>query len=75
MSEEPKERGIWAELYVRDFLALPFISGFVFRGPQTIDGTLKEVADFLIAYPGVGILMSQKTQQDVLARDADKSLS
>jgi hypothetical protein len=60
---------------VRDFLALPFISEFVFRSLQTLDGTQREVADFLIAYPGVGILMSQKTQQDALARDADKTSS
>jgi len=82
MPEEPKQRGIWAELYVRDFLALPFVSEFVFRSLQTLDGgTQKEVADLLIAhsgvgtFPGVGILMSQKTQLDALARDADKTLS
>ena len=82
MPEEPKARGIWAELYVRDFLALPFVSEFVFRILQALDaGTQKEVADLLIAhsgigtFPGVGILMSQKTQQDVLARDAEKTLS
>jgi hypothetical protein len=82
MPEEPKARGIWAELYVRDFLALPFVSEFVFRSLQALDaGTQKEVADLLIAhsgigtFPGVGILISQKTQQDVLARDAEKTLS
>ena len=75
MQDEPKERGIWAEHYVRDFLSLPFISEFVFHSLQTIDGTQKEVADFLIAYPGVGVLMSQKTQKDPLARDAGKTVS
>jgi hypothetical protein len=82
MPEEPKERGIWAELYVRDFLALPFVSEFVFRSLQTIDrGTQKEVADLLIAhegigsFPGVGILISQKTQQDALARDTENTLA
>ena len=76
MGEATQERGVWAEQYVRDFLALPFISEFVFRGLQALDGkTQKEVADFLIAYPGVGILLSQKTQQDPLARTPDKTLS
>lgn len=31
MEDEPKERGIWAERYVRDFLSLPFVSEFVFH--------------------------------------------
>lgn len=75
MPEEPKERGIWAEHYVRDFLSLPFISEFVFHSLQTIDGTQKEVADFLIAYPSVGVLISQKTQKDPLARTSEKTQS
>jgi hypothetical protein len=76
MPEAPQERGIWAERYVRDFLALPFVSEFVFRSLQALDGsTQKEVADFLVAYPGVGILMSQKTQKDPFARSPDKTLS
>jgi len=75
MQEAPQERGIWAERYVRDFLALPFISEFVFRGLQTLDGgTQKEVADLLVTYPGVGILMSQKTQRDPFTRTRDKTL-
>ena len=46
MSGALQERGIWAERYVRDFLALPFISEFVFRSLQTMNGgTQKEVAD------------------------------
>ncbi len=76
MPEAPPERGIWAERYVRDFLSLPFVSEFVFRSLQTLDGgTQKEVADFLVAYPGVGILMSQKTQKDPFARTSEKTLS
>jgi hypothetical protein len=76
MPESPEERGIWAERYVRDFLALPFVSEFVFRSLQALDGgTQKEVADFLVAYPGIGILMSQKTQKDPFARTPDKTLS
>ena len=50
MPEASQERGIWAERYVRDFLALPFISEFVFRSLQTLDGgTQKEVADSLLS--------------------------
>ena len=75
MAEEPKERGIWAERYVQEFLSLPFISEFVFHSPQTLDGTQKEVADLLITYPGVGVLLSQKTQQDPLSRTSEKTLS
>ena len=76
MVEATKERGVWAESYVQDFLSLPFVSEFVFRSLQTLDkGTQKEVADFLIAHPGVGILMSQKTQKDPFARTAEKTQS
>jgi hypothetical protein len=75
MQDEPKERGVWAERYVQDFLSLPFVSEFVFHSPQTLDGTQKEVADLLIAYPSVGILLSQKTQKDPFARTPDKTVS
>lgn len=75
MPQEPKERGIWAERFVRDFLSLPFVCEFVFHSLQTLDGTQKEVADFLIAYPGVGMLISQKTQKDPLARTPEKTTS
>jgi hypothetical protein len=76
MPEELKARGIWAEHYIRDFLSLPFISEFVFHSLQTLKkGIQKEVADFLIAYPGVGVLISQKTQKDVHARTADETAS
>lgn len=72
MTESAEQRGIWAEHYVRDFLSLPFISEFVLHSLQTIDSSQKEVADFLIAYPGVGILISQKTQKDPVGRSPDK---
>jgi hypothetical protein len=75
MTEVPRERGIWAERYVEEFLSLPFVTEFVFRSPQTIDGTQKEVADLLISYPGVGILLSQKTQKDPHARTSEKTLA
>lgn len=75
MEEPPKERGIWAERYVRDFLSLPFVSEFVFHSVQTLDGTQKEVADFLVAYPGVAALISQKTQKDPTSRTREKAAS
>jgi hypothetical protein len=73
MPDEPKERGIWAERFVCDFLSLPLVREFVFHSPQTLDGTQKEVADFLIAYPGVSVLISQKTQKDPLSRTPEKT--
>jgi hypothetical protein len=75
MPEETQERGVWAERCVQEFLSLPFVSEFVLRSPQTLDGTKKEVADLLIAYPGVGILISQKTQKDPLGRAPEKTAS
>jgi hypothetical protein len=75
MSEELASRGDWAEEYVRGFLSLPLISEFVFHSVQTNDVTQKEVADFLIHYPGVGILISQKTQHDPFSRDTAKNTS
>lgn len=72
---EPTERGVWAEHYVRDFLSLPFVSEFVFHSVQTKDSTQKEVADFLLSYPDRAALISQKTQQNPHARDADKTAS
>src|ERR1700743_1088251 len=72
MEESAEQRGIWAEYYVRDFLSLPFISEFVYHSLQTIDTSQKEVADFLVAYPGVGILISQKTQKDPMERSPEK---
>ena len=41
MPEAPQERGIWAERYVRDFLALPLLSEFVFRSLQTWTAVFK----------------------------------
>jgi hypothetical protein len=75
MAKEPVSRGDWAEGYVRDFLSLPLVSEFVFHSVQTHDVTQKEVADFLIHYPGVGILISQKAQQGPFSREASKNAS
>ena len=75
MSDALGQRGFWAEHYVRDFLTLPFVSEFVLHSLQTLDDTQKEVADFLISYPGVGILISQKAQSDPRARSSGKTRS
>ena len=72
MLESTGERGIWAEHYVREFMSLPFISEFVYHSLQTIDTSQKEVADFLVFYPGAGILISQKTQKDPVGRSPEK---
>jgi hypothetical protein len=68
-----QSRGQWAERQAEELLSLPFISEFVLRSPQMIDGTQKEVADFLILYKGNGLLVSQKAQEDPLSRDERKN--
>jgi hypothetical protein len=68
-----KQRTDWAERHVEEFLSLPLISEFVFRSLQTLDGTQKEVADFLVTHDGVGILISQKCQEQPMSRDHDKT--
>jgi hypothetical protein len=75
MSNPTENRGDWAEEFVRDFLSLPLISEFVFRSIQTNEVTQKEVVDFLVHYPGVGILISQKAQHDPFARDPARNSS
>jgi hypothetical protein len=64
-----------AERFVERFLSLPFIPEFVFRSPQTLKKTQKEVADLLIAQAGMNILVSQKCQEDPTARDHSKLIS
>jgi hypothetical protein len=63
----------WAERYVEEFLAQPFISEFVFRSLQKFDPTQKEVADFLLMLGDSGILVSQKAQDDPLRRTPEKN--
>jgi hypothetical protein len=58
---------------VSDFLSLPLVAEFVFLSPQTIDGTQREVADFLVSYGGPGLLISQKCQENPDARSAEKA--
>jgi hypothetical protein len=62
----------WAEQSVSDFLSLPLISEFVYFSPQTIDGTQREVADFLISYGEPGLLISQKCQEDPATKTPEK---
>src|SRR5258708_13572508 len=66
--KQPLRRTEWAERHVQEFLSLPFISEFVFRSPQTADRTQREVADFLVAHGQIGILISQKCQEDPSSR-------
>ena len=68
-----QSRTQWAEKQTEEFLAGPFISEFVFRSPQMLDGTQKEVADFLIIHKGNGLVVSQKAQDDPLSRDEHKN--
>ena len=63
---------LWAERQVEEFLSLPLVSEFVFRSPQTVDGSQREVADFLVTCDAPGILISQKCQEDPTVRTARK---
>jgi hypothetical protein len=68
-----QSRTQWAERQAEEFLAAPLISEFIFRSPQMLDGTQKEVADLLIVHKGNGLLVSQKAQEDPLSRDQHKN--
>jgi hypothetical protein len=57
-------------MQVEKVLAAPFISEFVFRSPQMLDGTQKEIADLLIVHKDNGLLVSQKAQDDPLIRSS-----
>jgi len=67
-----QSRTLWAERQVEEFLSLPLVSEFVFRSPQTVDGSQREVADFLVTCDAPGILISQKCQEDPTVRTARK---
>jgi hypothetical protein len=73
--EQTMRRTEWAERHVEEFLSLPFIREFVFRSPQMVDGTQREVADLLVAHSGVGVLISQKCQEDPRSRDVERTES
>jgi hypothetical protein len=69
----PQSRTQWAERQAEELLSVPFIAEFVLRSPQMIDGTQKEVADFLILYKDGNLLISQKAQEDPLSRSEEKN--
>jgi hypothetical protein len=69
------KRTEYAERFVERFLSLPFIPEFVFRSPQTLKKTQKEVADLFIAQAEINILVSQKCQEDPSARDPSKIIA
>ncbi len=59
-----KQRTEWAEHHVEELLSIPFVSEFVCRNVQTSEGRKREqVADFLIAHRGGGILVELKCQE------------
>lgn len=68
-----QSRTQWAERQAEELLSVPFISEFVFRSPQMIDASQKEVADLLILHKGNGLLISQKAQEDPERRSDGKN--
>jgi hypothetical protein len=62
-----------AEKAVEAFLSLPLVSEFVFRSPQTVDTSQKEVVDLLISHSGMSVLISQKCQEDPSSRTTAKT--
>lgn len=68
-------RTSWAEVELDRFLSMSFIREFVFRSPQLIDKTQKELADMLLAHSDYGILIQQKCQEDPSKRSLDKAAS
>ena len=73
MNDRPAvTRTIWAEMHVESFIAPTFIAEFVFRSPQVVDGTQKEVADFLVLRGEQALLVSQKCQEDPTSRAGEK---
>lgn len=72
MADTSLSRTIWAEQHVESFISPSFVAEFVFRSPQVIDGTQKEVADFLIHRAGEALLVSQKCQDDPTSRTGEK---
>jgi hypothetical protein len=68
-----QSRTRWAEGQAEELLSAPFISEFVFRSPQMIDASQKEVADLLVVHKGIGLLVSQKAQEDPESRSDSKN--
>src|SRR2546430_2555138 len=72
MAGNLQSRHILAEGQVEGILSLAVVSEFVFRSPQAVDGSQREVADFLVTCDAPGILISQKCQEDPTVRTARK---
>jgi hypothetical protein len=61
-------------LHVENFVSPAFVSEFVFRSPQVMEGKMqREVADLLITRGEQALLISQKCQEDPTARNAAKA--
>jgi hypothetical protein len=71
--EPATNRSSFAEHQVEELLSIPLIAEFVFRSPQKINGTQREVADFLLLYREGGLLISQKCQEDPRGRDVERT--
>jgi hypothetical protein len=71
--ESSTTRTDFAERLVEEFLSTPLVAEFVFRSPQKIHGTQREVADFLLLHQERGILVSQKCQEDPQGRDEKRT--
>ena len=66
-------RTLWAEPKVEQLLSAPFVAEFVFRSPQIIDPTQKELVDFALVHRERSILVSQKAQEDPEKRSVEKN--
>lgn len=67
------KRTLWAEPQVEQLLSAPFIAEFIFRSPQIIDPTQKELVDFAFVHKERSILVSQKAQEEPGKRTAEKN--
>lgn len=66
------QRTDWAEIYLEKFSRFPLTWENIFRGPQYLDKTKKEVVDFLLVLRNEGIFISLKCQEDPVKRRGDK---
>ena len=66
------QRTDWAEIYLEKFSRFPLTWENIFRGPQYLDKTKKEVVDFLLVLRNEGIFISLKCQEDPVKRTGVK---
>ena len=71
MADTSLSRTIWAEQHVESFISPSFVAQFA-SVALVIDGTQKEVADFLIHRADEALLVSQKCQDDPTSRTGEK---